>query len=64
LTVSGNVKFSGGKLLFIVCLLWHFVGYSYTRKYTKSGFSYLYASPLQENIAPEEKPATGLPLVL
>jgi len=47
-----------------VCLFWLFEDYSYTTKQTKSGFSYVYVSRQQENIAPEEKPATGLHLCI
>jgi len=38
-----------------VFLLWLFVGYSCARKHTKSGFSYIYVSQQQENIAPLEE---------
>ena len=43
-----------------VCLA--VVGYSCTKKCTKSGFSYLYVSQQQENIAPKGRPAASLHL--
>ena len=57
-------RVAGSTLLFVVCLLWLPVaGYSYTTKYTKSGFSYIYVSQQQENVAPKEQqedhPASG-----
>jgi len=53
--LNGSIKFTGYPYVFIVFLLWLFVGYSCARKRTKSGFSYIYVSQQQENIAPLEE---------